>query len=50
LPRSSDVGEDHLELVAAEPADLAAIADDALQPLRDLAQQLVARRVAPSCR
>jgi hypothetical protein len=40
------VGDDDLELVAAEAADLAAVADDRLQPLADLLEQLVAGRVA----
>ena len=41
-----DVGQDHLELVAAEAADLATRPNDARQALRDLLEQVVARRVA----
>ena len=39
-------GKHRLEFVAAEPADLAVVAHHRLQPLRDLAQQRVADRVA----
>ena len=39
-------GQHRLELVAAEPADLAVVAHHRLQPLGDLAQQRIADRVA----
>ena len=39
-------GDDHDELVAAEPADLAAVARDLHQALADLDQELVAGRMA----
>ncbi len=41
-------GNDYLKLIASETADPARLADGALEPLRDLAQQRVADRVA-SC-
>src|SRR5437764_7706677 len=39
-------GEDRLEFVAAQTADLAVIAHDRLQPLADLAEKRIADRVA----
>ncbi len=41
-----DVGQQHLELVAAQPSDFAASRHRALQPLGDMAKQLVASSMA----
>ena len=43
--RIAAIGNDHDELVAAEPADLAAIAGDVGQAVADFDQQLVAGRM-----